>query len=425
MARIRNLPCVLNHRILEVVVVCGTLAFTVAGLGQSPTTQPDWVRIDIELRNGRYFDADQLNRQIKSAFGGSSDPSWLKNRVLELTPAERAGLVLFAGSSWGRDRLRVDITIDRITLAIRRDAGPEGRRLRRELLNRLGLTPPEQAYRLILPDSWDPRQRTILLIHGLESSPQAFDQFAAAWTRLDWQVGFYTYPNDGPIARAGHVLSKRLGDVARLHPNARFVVIATSMGGLVARHCLETPGLDPGNVNDLVMLGTPNHGSLLAWGHPLFELFKAAVDRDISIGSTLFDGLGEAGEDLMPDSRFLRELNGRSRNPRVKYHLALGDQALFTPEEWNAVRQDIRRRLERQTDHSDRNELLKILDRLDEVQTGRGDGAVALSRGRLDGVKNTRVFHRWHLDIDRVDHPDRPNDDPVIEWILNFLEAEP
>lgn len=407
--------------------VMGGIAFLIANVGfaQSPSSQPDWVEITISLRDGRYYEAEQLARQVEAAFGEPFDRLKLHDPVLELTPAERAGLILLAGSSWGRERFRVEITDEYLKLSIRRDANHDGRKLRRHILDSLGLSPPKKSYQLILPDPWKPERTTIVLVHGLESSHRSFDQFADAWRGLGWQIGFYIYPNDGPISDSGQFLSKRLKDVNRKQPKARFIIIATSMGGLVSRYCLEMPGMDPGNVTELFMLATPNHGSLLAWGQPLLELLKIVNDNETSLYSAFFDGMGEAGEDLMPDSAFLQELNAQPRNPKVTYHLALADRAFVVPGQWTDLVQDIRQRLNRQRKKTRNGKLLRLLDDLDEVQTGLGDGAVALKRGRLRGVKDTRVFHRRHLDINRVDVPDRPQDDPIIAWILQSIGNQP
>ena len=45
--------------------------------------------------------------------------------------------------------------------------------------------------------------------------------------------------------------------------------------------------------------------------------------------------------DLQPDSVFLRELNARPRNPRVKYAILLGTGARLTREQVEQLRQSL------------------------------------------------------------------------------------
>ena len=70
----------------------------------------------------------------------------------------------------------------------------------------------------------------------------------------------FDYPNDGPIAWSGDRLSDDLKALSAPNPGLRMVIVAHSMGGLVSRYCLETPGKQPSCVTDLFTLGTPHHG---------------------------------------------------------------------------------------------------------------------------------------------------------------------
>ena len=42
------------------------------------------------------------------------------------------------------------------------------------------------------------------------------------------------------------------------------MLVCHSMGSLVARACIEDPLYDPGNVERLIMIAPPTHGSLIA-----------------------------------------------------------------------------------------------------------------------------------------------------------------
>ena len=73
--------------------------------------------------------------------------------------------------------------------------------------------------------------------------------FAAEFFDYDWRLS---------AAEVGRALAERL----RTHPAARVSVVAHSLGGLVARAALAQPGTQ--NVERVILLGTPNHGSYAA-----------------------------------------------------------------------------------------------------------------------------------------------------------------
>ena len=77
-------------------------------------------------------------------------------------------------------------------------------------------------------------------------------------------AGTYNYPDDQPIAASAAQLSRDLKGIQSSQPQRRIALVAHSMGGLVCRMVVEDPNLDPGNVSHLIMVATPNQGSLLA-----------------------------------------------------------------------------------------------------------------------------------------------------------------
>jgi triacylglycerol esterase/lipase EstA (alpha/beta hydrolase family) len=90
---------------------------------------------------------------------------------------------------------------------------------------------------------------------------------------------------------------------------SRVDIVAHSMGGLGARWYVERGG-GAAFVDDLVTLGTPHQGSTLAYTQPT-----------------------PGGRDMVPDSEFLRTLNGR-RPPRAVTYTAVGsdDDGLVDPD---------------------------------------------------------------------------------------------
>lgn len=97
------------------------------------------------------------------------------------------------------------------------------------------------------------------------------------------------------------------------------------MGGLVARACLEEPALDPGNVVRLIMIAPPSQGTLVARAAVATDVWEHWLGRKTGgpwarWHDSVVDGLGEAANDMIPGSPFLRQLNAKPRNASVAFH---------------------------------------------------------------------------------------------------------
>jgi hypothetical protein len=170
------------------------------------------------------------------------------------------------------------------------------------------------------------------------------------------------------------------------------------MGGIVARACVEDALYDPGNVDKLILIAPPTRGTAVAhfavatdvWEHWLARRDGNPWER---FHDSVVDGLGEAACELCPESPFLRELNGRPRNPRIAYSVILGTGACMTDDELAWVREAIVRRMARVPGvETSATRLHTLLGDLDELVEGKGDGVVAVERGRLRGVRDTLVL---------------------------------
>jgi pimeloyl-ACP methyl ester carboxylesterase len=248
------------------------------------------------------------------------------------------------------------------------------------------------------------RKRIVVLVHGYNSRPEKLAGLASALQTtedLHRVVWSFRYPNDGPVRGSGKLLASELTRLRKAHPNARVAIIAHSMGGLVARTAIEDAELDPGNVEQLIMVATPNQGSQLAFlpgGFDLLEHLAKKSDADVGrLKASFVDGLNEARGDLRPGSEFLTELNARPRNPRVAYSIILGNDAALSPESVAELTQWLEWAQKK-------SKTLQIIGpRLDpivndpsEFTRGEGDGVVAVERGRLAGVKDTIVLPFRH-----------------------------
>jgi pimeloyl-ACP methyl ester carboxylesterase len=186
------------------------------------------------------------------------------------------------------------------------------------------------SYGLLLPQRFDPARPLVVLVHGLDCSRYNWHDIAVLLDRDGYQVAYFTYPSDEPIAESAALLESRLVELRAKYPRARVNLIAHSMGGLVCRAYVEGPNY-AGGVDRLIMLGPPNHGSgwarvrfvSEAWEH--YHLWRQ--EPKWSPSWMITDGLGEAGRDMKPGSRFLKELNARPRREGVKYTIIAGTQS--------------------------------------------------------------------------------------------------
>ncbi len=269
---------------------------------------------------------------------------------------------------------------------------------------------------LHLPDDFRPAARTILLVHGLESRADEFDRFRQACRNWGVQALVFDYPNDGPIAWSGDRLSEDLKALAAKYPELRVAIVAHSMGGLVSRYCLETPGKQPSCVTDLFTLGTPHAGTRLSGVQPWVELYRETFSKYALHGGTIQDGLGEAADDVRVGSEFLTALNARKRPPAgITYHVAAGTRS-FVP---RAVLETARKAAGSMAKGKPRDQLLAMLNS-PELQDGLGDGAVAVEGALLPEVASRRTFDLDHLQL--VTLPgEQPEMCEVFPWIMASL----
>lgn len=277
-------------------------------------------------------------------------------------------------------------------------------------------------YGLRLPENAKLGPRTIIVIHGLEADATMLESFIGACSSHGITAVPFVYPNDGPIAKSARHLSSELKKVKTRFPQIRLVIVAHSMGGLVARYCLEEPSLHPDNVSTLITLGTPHHGSSLASFHPLLELMSHASRGIESLRRIMKDGMGEAADELLPGSEFLVRLGKLRRPAGVRYHVAAGNCS-FVGE---AQRVGMLRELQREENPPGRlsgrvrDRLVRLLES-PEVTSGQGDGVVSVKSALFRPNDGERVFPRNHMDLIRV----RNTDDEVFQWIMDLLHWGP
>lgn len=249
------------------------------------------------------------------------------------------------------------------------------------------------------------KKQLVVLVHGFNSRPRQSETLINTVRENGFSCAVLNYPNDQPIHDSAQLLSKELKRFSETHPDCRVAIVAYSMGGLVSRAAVEIQALDPGNVDRLILVAPPNHGSQLAscaTGIDLFEYLTCWEfrNRPCPWYSAIEDGLAEASRDMMPGSDFLNQLNHQPRNPHVRYTILLGNLAPL----------DIRhiRRWEASANNywlcqpwasKCSEQMIHYLRKYPELVQGQGDGLVALQSGKLKGVPDTMVLPFDHLSV--------------------------
>jgi pimeloyl-ACP methyl ester carboxylesterase len=284
-------------------------------------------------------------------------------------------------------------------------------------------------YGLHLDENWEkvaaaaPDRPLVVLIHGLNSSAESNAPILIPVRAAGYPAAVFAYPNDWDLTDSATFLSKHLKEFAAANPKTSVAIVTHSMGGLIARACVEDPTLDPGNVTRLVMIAPPSQGSLIAhvgfasdiWEHGIARRDGSAWRR---LRDSVVDGLGEATADLVPGSPFLTRLNARERNPKVRYAIFLGTHAAVNQTELGLVRRLLATSIRSEGLGAYAESADTLVAEMEEVVEGKGDGVVAVKRGRLPGVDDV-----VEMPFDHISCTGEPGDDETILKLQSELVA--
>lgn len=170
----------------------------------------------------------------------------------------------------------------------------------------------------------------LLFIHGVTQSPLGFifdaqgqllnDGILQFMRDLPWtkNISLYQYPSGWTVRYNAKALADLI--VKNAKPGCRFIIIAHSMGGLVARVAIEDFGLAP-YVEALITIGTPHEGGK---PHNFIDYFADShVAPYLSAG--LIPGLG----DILPSSPLLTTLNANflgNKPTQTQYYCIAGNK---------------------------------------------------------------------------------------------------
>ncbi|CAB5109220.1 hypothetical protein D3OALGA1CA_3558 [Olavius algarvensis associated proteobacterium Delta 3] len=272
-------------------------------------------------------------------------------------------------------------------------------------------------------------RNTVVLIHGLDDPGKVWRSLAPVLVEEDYNVYKLAYPNDQPVVESARFFFGELKKLKQLGID-RIFIVGHSMGGLVSREMLTRPdigyeaaarnGMVPG-VASLIMVGTPNHGSQMArfrvFSEMRDQLGRIAKGESTWLGGIL-DGAGEAKIDLLPESRFLTELNARPHPEGLDMLVIAGITSPWNETDINGWISSLRQKLP--------EDLHGRVDELSEnmiaMTHGLGDGLVTVDSARLEGVP-LRTVDGTHLSIIRNITKDSRRIPPAVPIILSQIKS--
>jgi pimeloyl-ACP methyl ester carboxylesterase len=271
----------------------------------------------------------------------------------------------------------------------------------------------------------------VILVHGLDEPGQVWINLTPVLVDGGFRVWNLFYPNDQPIAESGRLFFEEMILFRKEGPE-NVSIVAFSMGGLVAREMLTRPEFAYSRsalekkvpkVAQLIMVGTPNHGSELA----RFRIFMEFRDQlthlftgNYSWLNGILDGAGEAGLDLIPGSAFLEALNARPNPEDVRMSVIAGVMSSTDAGDLERMADKLKQTLP----ESARDSVEQMENALNSVAHVLGDGIVPVQSAELDGIP-LHVVSGTHLSIIRNITEGSQRIPPAVPIIMDYLNTPP
>lgn len=163
---------------------------------------------------------------------------------------------------------------------------------------------------LFFLEKYDPCRTPVLYIHGMSGSPREFERLIGALDKDRFQPWIFSYPSNFRLHLMGDYLWSALREVKIKHEFKELVVVAHSMGGLIARDALlkidadQTIGIE---APMFISLSTPWNGQ-----------------RSASSGLEFSPVVIPSWIDIVPNSAFITGLFARNLSKKTRHHLLFG-----------------------------------------------------------------------------------------------------
>jgi triacylglycerol esterase/lipase EstA (alpha/beta hydrolase family) len=159
-------------------------------------------------------------------------------------------------------------------------------------------SPPRlMLYGLLVRDpAFAPVETPVLLVHGVLCNAGVWVRLAR-YLRKRGVTGLYSLSYGPPLASIetfAEQLARKIDAIMAATGAPRVIIIAHSMGGLVARAHLREHGT--GRIAGIVTIGSPHHGSMLAWFFP-----------------------GRSLAQMRPGNAWLAQLNAERLDPALRF----------------------------------------------------------------------------------------------------------
>ncbi|WP_116813368.1 esterase/lipase family protein [Steroidobacter cummioxidans] len=136
------------------------------------------------------------------------------------------------------------------------------------------------------------RRTVVLFIHGINGSPRDFRFLIEHLDRSRFQPCVFFYASGSSLSQTGRDLSQDIGELHRRHQITSLVIVAHSIGGLIARDLLLNPSAHAGvDIPVLFTLSSPWGGSPSAGFGARWSPVVVDSWRDIAAGSAYLHSL--------------------------------------------------------------------------------------------------------------------------------------
>jgi pimeloyl-ACP methyl ester carboxylesterase len=270
----------------------------------------------------------------------------------------------------------------------------------------------------------------VLLIHGLDEPGSIWDDLVSSFPFAGIEVYEFVYPNDQSIGKSSILLVQALEELSDRGVSNLWIV-AHSMGGLLVRDVLHNPnyqasgwihlGLFP-NIIRVVMVGTPNQGSMWARFQTVSEIreqWERFLAGKFSFYDSLMDGAGVAYMDLLPDSPFIQQINKFPWNEKIPLTVIAGKMSPISTDYFDRITFEIQKKL-----GSNLNFITKDWNQsFAKLVNGLGDGVVSVESTYLAGLRDHVILEANHVSLLKSSGAEpAPSLDVIYDRILSDVE---